>query len=476
MDVPAFPSPPSPLDTASTTQTVSPRDGESVDDSTTSRIRHVSPVKSSRTYTSGIGISNINIQRKRAHRLTRLGNSVHPRVIARESGRYNRSRVTELRVRMTERREEDDEEDDADVVCATGIPMSFDSGTLSRELSVQLEVEGNHKTLKVIKSTGVQTHLGEGPYRLKVFPALKDIVDDDASDNPKTSSRLWKHLRFLGRLSLCQFGLAWLLTFWAVAGAASFYATEGPREREQVYELKDMQRDLAVGLATELRQLRAEEEEMEPLWGNKVKQYVAKHEKLLLAAISSGYGEGGEGGQLWTFPGCVLFSISLLTTLGFGAPVPRTTPGRTVAVVFAAIGIPAHFLLILNVGLFLAMKLQSFAIRKKYGEHEVQSSDNLKAPRWVKVVPFCCIGAYYILGIIAFGVSRFRPVAASLLFPLDFTAAGGLANTSGLVRILYALYLEGAVTIAAVAVAVLRVSASESLTNIGLKYGLLTEA
>ena len=101
-----------------------------------------------------------------------------------------------------------------------------------------------------------------------------------------------------------------------MAGAASFYATEGPREREQVLELKDMQRDLAVGLATELRQLRANEQEMEPLWSNKVRQYVAKHEKLLLAAVSSGYGEGGDGGQLWTFPGCLLFSISLLTTLG----------------------------------------------------------------------------------------------------------------------------------------------------------------
>ncbi|XP_011305710.1 uncharacterized protein [Fopius arisanus] len=463
MEVPRFPSPPSPLDTTST-----PRGAHDI----TSKIRHVSPVKFSRTCNSGT--SNINTQKKRAHRITRLGNTVHPRVIGRESTRYNRSRVTHLTVTMTERREDD--EDDADVVCATGIPMSFDSRTLSGELSVQLEVEGNQKTLRVIKSTGVQTHLGEGPYRLKVFPALKDIVEEDPSGNPKTSSRLWRHLRFLGRLSLCQFGLAWLLTFWAVAGAASFYATEGPREREQVYELKDMQRDLAVGLATELRQLRAEEEEMEPLWGNKVKQYVAKHEKLLLAAISSGYGEGGEGGQLWTFPGCVLFSISLLTTLGFGAPVPRTTPGRTVAVVFAAIGIPAHFLLILNVGLFLAMKLQKFAIRRKYGNHETEASDNLKAPGWVKAVPFCCIGGYYILGIIGFGVSRLRPVAASLLFPLDFTAAGGLANTSGLVRIFYGLYLEGAVTIAAVAVAVLRVSASESLTNIGLKYGLLTEA
>jgi len=84
--------------------------------------------------------------------------------------------------------------------------------------------------------------------------------------------------------------------------------------------------------------------------------------------------------------------------------------------------------------------------------------------------------AYYVLGILCFGIARSRPIAASVLFPLDFTAAGGLSTTVGYVRILYSLYLEGAVTIAAIMVAILRVSATQSLTNIGLKYGLLIEA
>lgn len=111
--------------------------------------------------------------------------------------------------------------------------------------------------------------------------------------------------------------MTWLLTIWAIAGAVAFCAIEGPREREQVVKLKDMQKDLAVGLATELRQLRTEkEEDVEPLWSNKVHQYVEKHEQLLLMAVSSGYGESGNSGQLWTFPGCILFALSLLTTLG----------------------------------------------------------------------------------------------------------------------------------------------------------------
>ncbi|XP_043669491.1 uncharacterized protein LOC122629782 isoform X2 [Vespula pensylvanica] len=281
---------------------------------------------------------------------------------------------------------------------------------------------------------------------------------------------------------ICADGLVWLLSIWAIAGAAAFCATEGPRERDQVLELKDMQKDLAVGLATELRQLRTEkEEDMEPLWSDKVRQYVAKHEQLLLAAVNSGYGETNDGGQLWTFPGCVLFAVSLLTTLGFGAPVPRTNAGRTVAIVFAAIGIPAHFLLIMNVGILLAVRLQKYAIRKTSNKDLQQDPTEIccsppTIPKWVKLVPFVCIGGYYIIGVLCFGIARSRPLATSVLFPLDFTAAGGLSTTHGYVRVFYAIYLEGAVIIAAVAVAVVRVSATQSLTNIGLRYGLLTEA
>lgn len=80
------------------------------------------------------------------------------------------------------------------------------------------------------------------------------------------------------------------------------------------------------------------------------------------------------------------------------------------------------------------------------------------------------------MGILCFGIARSKSIGASVLFPLDFTAAGDLSTIVGHVRILYGLYLEGAVAIAAVAVAVLRVSARQNLTNIGVKYGLLIEA
>ncbi|XP_011860972.1 PREDICTED: uncharacterized protein LOC105558074 isoform X2 [Vollenhovia emeryi] len=450
MDVPLFPRPPA-IGGVATPLAIS--DAPSV----ATLPRAPAPVAPRVRYAVPLRAPSATKKRRRVSR-----NLVHPRVKTATLGKdAARRRVTELSVRMTERRAKDDEgDDDDDVVC--GIEITDTPTTISPEISPRLK-NGVIRTRKWTKSVTVQTIEGL-PLRLRFLPSLRDIEEDNGNSAGK-SSRFWKYLRFLGRLSLSQLGLLWLLVIWTVAGAAAFCATEGPREREQVVSLKSMQKDLAVGLATELRQLRTEQEQdVEPLWSDKVRQYVAKHERVLLIAVSSGYGEGGNGGQLWTFPGCVLFAISLITTLGFGAPVPRTTAGRTVGVIFAAIGIPAHFLLILNFGLTVAFYLQNYAsARRSVQLSNTESSYSRRMPRWIKIMSFV-------------GTARSRPIADSLLFPLDFTAAGGLSTTAGHVRILYGLYLEGAVTIAAIVVAILRVSATQSLTNVGLKYGLLTEA
>ncbi|XP_032683456.1 uncharacterized protein LOC116849913 isoform X2 [Odontomachus brunneus] len=347
---------------------------------------------------------------RKRHRVRR--NSIHPRVaLVKDAARR---RVTEFCVRMSERRAKHDEgDDDDDVVCGIRAPT-----TISEELAPRLR-NGIIRT-KWAKSVAVQTIIGL-PLRLRVLPSLRDIEEDNGNASNSRTSRFLKYLRFMGRLAFSQFGLLWLLVTWTMAGAAAFCAAEGPREREQVILLKNMQKDLAVGLATELRQLRTEQDQdVEPLWSDKVRQYVAKHEKLLLVAVASGYGESGNSGQLWTFPGCVLFAISLITTLGFGAPVPRTTAGRTVGVIFAAIGIPAHFLLILNFGLMTALRLQRYANAKRNLQLDNTEPDySMPMPKWVKIVPF---------------------------------------------------------VFSAIMVAVLQVSATQSLTNIGLKYGLLIEA
>lgn len=49
---------------------------------------------------------------------------------------------------------------------------------------------------------------------LKVLPTMKDIIDQDDNGRPKRFAKFFKHLRFLGRLSLCQFGNFYYDTFF----------------------------------------------------------------------------------------------------------------------------------------------------------------------------------------------------------------------------------------------------------------------
>jgi hypothetical protein len=107
---------------------------------------------------------------------------------------------------------------------------------------------------------------------------------------------------------------------------------------------------------------------------------------------------------------------------------------------------------------------------------KINMNPYITPPRWLKWFPAASIFLYYLFGMLVFGVGRAQPFSACLLFPLDFTAAGGVGLTSGTVRTFYAIYLEGAVTLAAVSVSILQVSASRGLTDLGLKFGLLTNS
>lgn len=84
----------------------------------------------------------------------------------------------------------------------------------------------------------------------------------------------------------------------------------GPREQKQSETLAQIQKDLSTALAVDLNN-----SEHLDTWPTMIHRYFEKHETLFLEAVGAGFGEGG-GGNIWTYPGCILFSVSLLTTLG----------------------------------------------------------------------------------------------------------------------------------------------------------------
>ncbi|XP_049859264.1 uncharacterized protein LOC126354000 isoform X2 [Schistocerca gregaria] len=320
------------------------------------------------------------------------------------------------------------------------------------EGDAQLEVEAYSTDNASLKSghytstRSVEVQVSPSPqYRLRFLP----ICGCTADESEWEFCQCCFIIRLVGRWAFSQCGLGILLVIWALLGAAAFHSTEGPHEEQQALDLIAARSCYERQLSTELQHLvgakhtvkamAGTDQPLDPAWQETISASFKSYENRMLAAVKEGYGEGGGGGRIWSYAGCLLFAVSLLTTLVH-------QEGRCT---------PSH---------------------RDGMDCTIHRETHFTAPRWMKLFPAAAIATYYIFGVIVFGAARSRPFSDCLLFPLDFTASGGVGLTSSTVRTCYAIYLEGAVVLAASAVAVWQVSATKGLTNLGLKLGLLTNS
>jgi len=65
--------------------------------------------------------------------------------------------------------------------------------------------------------------------------------------------------------------------------------------------------------------------------------------------IKSGYDEKTVE-ERWTFPAALMFTLSVITMIGYGNIVPRTEWGKIATMLYALVGIPVYILYFMNMG------------------------------------------------------------------------------------------------------------------------------
>ncbi|XP_059154856.1 potassium channel subfamily K member 18-like [Physella acuta] len=106
----------------------------------------------------------------------------------------------------------------------------------------------------------------------------------------------------------------------------------------------------------------------------------------------------------WSFPSSFLYSVTLITTIGYGNIVPKTTAGRICTIIYSIIGIPLTLLYLSNVGAIMANLFKIFftfiiSILTKLNCLKAKARRKDHVPIYISLI---IIGSYLFLGAVLF--------------------------------------------------------------------------
>lgn len=88
---------------------------------------------------------------------------------------------------------------------------------------------------------------------------------------------------------------------------------------------------------------------------SKLKTKLVEYQKNLSDAVKDGYkGSLSYNATKWTYPGSILYSVTIVTTIGYGHITCETDTGKIVTIFYAIFGIPMMLLCLANIGSSMA--------------------------------------------------------------------------------------------------------------------------
>ncbi|OWF47520.1 TWiK family of potassium channels protein 18-like [Mizuhopecten yessoensis] len=156
-------------------------------------------------------------------------------------------------------------------------------------------------------------------------------------------------------------GLCGMVVLYCVAGGFIFEHLEKNNEQQICYDSKEEYEPMENKTLTNMLNVITEND------GNPDKSVMTIQLRVLLetfrdnsiaigydGSVCADYGKADGPTYKWSWPGALFFSVTVISTIGYGHIAPKTFWGRLVCIAYAVLGIPLMLLCLANIGDVLA--------------------------------------------------------------------------------------------------------------------------
>ncbi|CAH0387891.1 unnamed protein product [Bemisia tabaci] len=167
------------------------------------------------------------------------------------------------------------------------------------------------------------------------------------------SEKCEDYLRQFVAFLFSNIGIICLVVGYTIGGAVMFQYIEGPlysSRVQNIVEFRNRTADVLWELTCCSVNVFSEQE-----WRERVNASLMAYQRKIIEEVQK-FGYEGEDfhSNRWSFAGAFLYSLTVITTIGYGNNVPRTVWGKLVTILYAIGGVPLFLLYLSNIGDLLA--------------------------------------------------------------------------------------------------------------------------